>query len=628
VRDRPENFHCPPPIDLEGRSFPRRNDLWTPLAMEVTNRAQHYLTTIARLRRGVSVESADAGMRTIAERLAEAYPETNRDYRISVVPFERMIIGDMKLALLVLLGAVGLVLLIACVNVANLLMTRFAARQKEYAVRAALGAGRWRIIRHSIVESQLLALAGGLVGLALGSLAVQAILRVAPANVPRLEEVRIDRAVIAYTFGIAVLTGLVFGLIPVLRALKPDLAALLRGGGRGAAGSGEQSRLRAALVVAEVSLSLVLLVGAGLLFSSFLALRGVDTGLRAERVLTMRTSLGSARYPELPRVVGSYRAIEESVATLPGVESAGFSYDVPLVSDFQGTRVLIEGDPAPAEGEEPRGHFSITTPAYFETMGIPLVSGRFYRAEDTAESTPVILVNETFARLYFGGRDPVGRRIEFQNEMRTIVGVVGDVRLETLTDDPTPAMYVPHAQAPQRAMSLIVRAATDPLAIAGGVREAIRGVDPAAPVYDVRTMEQILGDTMAQPRFSAFLLIAFSVVALLLAAIGMYGVISFMVTQQTREIGIRLALGARPADELKRVIGGGSRLLGIGAIIGLIVPVLASRVLGSLLFEIDPLDVGTLAWTTVFLLSVGLLACGVPALRASRVAPMEALRYE
>lgn len=627
----PPDFHFPPPIDLEGRSFPRTNDVWTPLALDpaTQNRGAHFLTVIGRLSSGATLESAESEMRGIAARLAQTYPESNAAYSsVRVVPFEHMVIGDLRLALLVLLAAVGIVLLIACVNVANLVLTRSATRQKEYAIRAALGAGRLRIIRHALLESQLLGLAGGVTGLLLAAAAVHTILRVAPANIPRLEEVRVDYVVVAYTFAIATLTGAAFGMLPVLRAFSENIAELLRSGGRIAGDGWRDSRLRAGFVVAQVALSLVLLVGAGLLFNTFLALRAIDTGLRAERVLTMRMNLATMRYPETARVIATYRDLEERITAVPGVDAAAFSLDLPLASDYQGTRVTIEGEPSTAEGDEPIGHFSVTTPDYFETMGIPLVSGRAFRAEDTADSTPVILVNTTFVRLYLGGRDPIGRRMRFQSETRTIVGVVGDVRLETLTDEPTPTMYVPHTQYGERAMSLVVRTALDPAALVTRVREAIRAVDRAVPVYDVKAMAQVRTDAMAQPRFSAFMLLLFSAVALSLAAIGIYGVISFMVTRQTREIGVRLALGATPTVELLRVIARGTRLLAAGIAIGLAGAIAAGRMMGSLLYETRPIDLATLIGTTLFLACVGLLACVAPALRASRVDPMEALRYE
>jgi putative ABC transport system permease protein len=625
----PDAFHFPPPVDLEGRTFPRQNDIWTPLALDpaALGRGAHFLTVVGRLRPGMSAERADSEMGAIADRLALDHPETNAEYRIRLVPFERVVLGNLRLALIVLLAAVSAVLLIACVNVANLLLTRSAALQKEYVVRAALGAGRWPLVRHALVESQLLALAGGAAGLAIAAAGTGALRRLAPGNVPGLSGASIDPTVVAYTLTLSIATGLIFGIVPALRTFSPDLAGLLRSGGRSSAGSIEHSRLRSTLVIAEVALSLVLLASAGLLFNSFLALRAVDTGVLAERVLTMRLNLAARHYPENSRVAATFRTLEERISALPGVASASFSLDLPLASDYQGTRVTIEGEPQPEPGEELRTHFSVVTPRYFETMGIPLVSGRSFRAEDAAEAAPVVLVNETFARLYLPGRDLVGRRLLY-GEPHTVIGVVGDVRLETLTSDATPAMYLPHAQSATRSMSLIVKTTQDPLAVTARVRDAIRTVDRGIAIYDVKTMEQIVSESMAQPRFAAFMLLMFSGVALVLAGVGLYGVISFIVARQGREIGIRMALGAQPMDELKRIVGRGAMLLGAGLAIGLAAAIAATRVLRSLLFEVEPADPATLAVTTLFLLCIGLCACALPARRASRMDPMNALRYE
>jgi putative ABC transport system permease protein len=625
----PDAFHFPPPVDLEGRTFPRQNDVWTPLALDpqVVGRGAHFLTVVGRLRSGMSADRAASEMAAIANRLALDHPETNAEYRIRLVPFERVVLGNLRLALIVLLAAVSAVLLIACVNVANLLLTRSAALQKEYVIRAALGAGRWPLIRHALVESQMLALAGGAAGLAIAAAGTGALRRLAPGNVPGLSEANIDLTVLAYTLALSIATGLIFGIIPALRTFSPDLAGLLRSGGRTSAGSIEHSRLRAALVVAEVALSLVLLASAGLLFNSFLALRSVDTGVLAERVLTMRLHLAARHYPEDARIAATVRTLEERISAVPGIGSASFSLDLPLASDYQGTRVTIEGEPQPEPGEELRTHFSVVTPGYFETMGIPLVAGRSFRAEDVAGGMGVVLVNERFARLYLPNRDLVGRRLLF-GEPRTVVGIVGDVRLETLTSDATPAMYLPHAQNPARSMSLIVKTAQDPLAVTARVRDAIRAVDRGIAIYDVKTMQQIVSDSMAQPRFAAFVLLMFSAVALVLAGVGLYGVISFIVAQQGREIGIRLALGAQPTDEVKRLVGRGAVLLGVGLAIGLATSVAVTQVLRNLLFEVEPADPATLAVTTLFLLCIGLGACALPARRASRVDPMSALRYE
>src|SRR5690606_5115465 len=494
-------------------------------------------------------------------------------------------------------------------------------------IRAALGAGRWPLIRQSIVESQLLALAGGTAGLLLASAATRALVLAAPADVPRLDEAGVDVVVAGYALALSLLTGLLFGLAPALRTFAGDVHRLLGAGARGSGGDG--GRLRNALVVAEVALSLVLLAGGGLLFRSFLALRGVETGVRAENVLTLRVTLPANRYEERARVVAAFREMEERVRALPGVDAAGFIATVPLAADFQGTIVDIEDFPPPAEGELRIAHFAVVTPGYFEAMGVPLAAGRLFGPEDGPDAGGTILINEALARAYLDGRDPIGMRIASFGEPRRIVGVVGDVRLETLEDDPTPAMYLPHAQTgTERSLSLVVRTRTAPELALAPVREALRAVERSAAIYQVRTMEEILADRVAQPRFSALVLLLFSGLALALAAVGIYGVISYAVGRRTREIGIRIALGAREAGIVRLVLGQGMRLVGAGVALGLAMAVVGSRYVESLLFGVRPLDPLVLTGVTAFLVAASALACWLPARRASRVDPMAALREE
>jgi predicted permease len=605
--------------------------VWVPFAWDygTINRSAHFMTVVGRLAPGATHASAEVELKRVAANLERAYPETNTDWGAFVVPFEEVVVGDARLALLVLLGAVGAVLLIACVNIANLLLARSAARQKEYAIRAALGAARWPLLRQAVVESQLLALAGGAAGLLLAYATLGTIVRIAPANVPRLDQASIDPAVIGFTLVVAIATGLLFGLAPVLRALSPDLAQWLRQGGRTGGGEGIRSGARSALVVAEVALSLVLLVGAGLLFHSFLALRGVETGFRADNVATMRLNLSALHYPERAQIVRTYRELERRINGIPGVEAAGFSLDVPLAGDYQGTTLLLEGEPEPAPNENRSTHFSVVTPGYFEAMGIPVVAGRGFRDGDSDEAVGPVLVNTESGRRYFGGRDPVGRRVTSFGEPRPIVGVVGDVRLESLADAPTPALYFLHSDQDQyRSLSLVVRSTLDAATVLDAVVREVRALDPRIPVYDVRTLDQVIAQAVAQPRFSTALLLVFSGLALTLAAVGIYGVISYAVGQRTRELGIRMALGARPWDALRLVLGEGLRLVVAGVAIGLLASLWLTRSLRSLLYEVSPTDPATLALVCVFLIAVAAFACWIPARRASRVDPMVALRTE
>jgi putative ABC transport system permease protein len=625
----PPDFEFPPPIDLEGRTVPRRNELWVPLALDypAQNRSAHYLTVIARLRDEATRDAASAEMRALATQMQREYPESNADYSIAVIPFDRVVIGEARTALLVLMAAVALVLLIACVNIANLLLARASGRKAEYAVRAALGAGRTQLMRHAVIESQTLALLGGAAGLFLAFAGVRLLVKYAPP-IPRLDQAGIDGAAVAFALLLSVLTGLLFGLVPAIRAFTPNLIETLREGGRTSADAGATSRMRAALVIAEVAFSLVLLVGAGLLFASFLSLRGVEPGVQPDRVLTLRLTLPQVQYPDATSVTSTFREIVARVRTLQGVEAAGLTLNVPLASDHQGTRLVFEGEPGDPDASR-SVHFSVATPGYLEAMGIPVMAGRSITDADAAGAPPTVLVNETLARTFLSGQDPIGRRIEFGG-LRTIVGVTGSVRLERLDADPLPAMIFPLDQFPgtNRNMSLAVRTRGEPLAMLDAVRQAVRSVDARIPIYNVKSMEQVMSETLAEPRFSSLLLVAFSVVALALAAVGIYGVIAFMVNQRTREIGIRMALGARPADALGLVVGQAMRLVLAGVGIGLALSLAAGRSLEGLLFGVRPADPLTLASVSAFLLLVALAACGLPALRASRVDPIRALRLE
>ncbi|MFW6078145.1 MAG: ABC transporter permease [Gemmatimonadota bacterium] len=625
----PPGFEFPPAIDLYGRSAARETEVWIPSATDPRgeSRGAHYLTVVGRLRPGVTLERARTEMDALAAVLAERYPDTNAGRGVRLSPLDEVVAGEAGPALLVLLGAVGLLLLIACVNVANLLVARAIDREREFAIRTALGAGRGALVRQALVESQLLALAGGALGVLLAFVVLGGLVRIAPQDVPRLDEAAIDWTALAFALGVTIATGLLFGLAPVIRTRVDRLAAVLKAGGR-TDGDAGRVRLRHGVVVAEVALSLVLLVGGGLLFRSFLSLRGVDAGVVAERVITARLTLPGDAYPDGPRVAATFREIEDRLRSLPDVASAGFTADVPLATDFQGTVLNVE-NLTPAEGEQWLSHFTVVTPGYFDALGVPVAAGRAFDARDDADGEPSVIVNETIVRQYLDGRDPLGLRVLF-DQPRTIVGVVGDVRLETLRDEPTPAFYLPHAQvaAGQRSMSLVVRHQGTAEAVVNAVRNEILAVDPAVPVYDVRTMDGIMGERLGRPRFSAYMMLTFSLLALTLAGVGIYGVISYLVGRRRREMGVRIALGASPAQAMGLVVRQGLRLVAVGVGIGFVAALAASRWLESQLFDVAPTDPAVFAGVSAFMLLVGLAASAIPARRAAGIQPIEALRID
>lgn len=625
----PPGFDFPPPIDLEGETVPRKADLWVPFDgdQRSISRGAHFLVVVGRLAAGMDHAAAEADLRGISDRLAEQFPATNAGWTARVVPFEEVLVGDVRRSLWVLLAAVGAVLLIACLNIANMLLARGASRGKEYAIRAALGAGRGPLLRHALAESQLLAIAGGAAGIGLGYLGTGLLVRIAPTSVPRLEGAGLDLRVLAFALVVSVLTGLLFGLVPALRALAPDLAGALRAGGRGAAEGESGGRLRSALVVSEVALSLALLVAGGLLLRSFLELRGVDVGLRSGSVLTAQTSLSSVAFPARPELASGYSELERRVASLPGVEAAGFVGNLPLTSDYQGTTLQLVDEPPLAPGEDRPIHFTTATPGYFPAMGIPLVDGRAFTEGDDMDAPHVALVNQEAARRYFGGRSPIGRQIVWGNGA-TIVGVVGDVRLEDMAAEPPPIFYVPQAQFAVRTATLAVRSGLPRESLVPAVRDVVRAVDRGAALFEVRTMDEVLADAVAKPRFASSVLVFFSAAALLLAALGLYGLLSYSVGRRRREIGVRMALGATPRRILSTVTGEGLRLVAIGVTGGSLLALAAGRGLQGLLFGVRATDPATLLVTSGLLLVVALAACLVPAARATRVEPVEALREE
>jgi putative ABC transport system permease protein len=617
--------------------FPSAAEIWRPLVftpaqLDNNNRGSHFLRVVGRLKSGVTVEQAQADMETIYDRLRQQYPRALTNWRPHVAALHEDTVGNVRQPLLILLGAVGFVLLIACSNIANLTLARAVARRREIAIRAALGAGRARLLRQLLTESLLLALLGGGVGLLLGSWLVESLIYLSPGNIPRLDEISLDRRVLAFNLLLSLGSGLIFGLAPALQASKIDLSEALKDASKASAG-GRQSNLRRAFVIAEIALSLALLIGAGLMIKSFIRLGRVDLGFNPENVLTMRVSLPSNRYAEPARQAAFYRQVVERVKALPGAQSASLISDPPVVNSWGlwSNSFNIEGRPDPPPGHGQYASLRWITPDYFKTMGIQLRRGRIMTEADVEGRPRVAVIDEEMARQFFPNEDPIGKRLVIairDNGPREIVGVVGNVRQNTLAEPAGPHMYVPYYQSPLGYATLLVRASGDPLKLASAVKNEVLAVDRDQPVYAVRTMERIIDDSVAERRFQMLLLGLFAVVALALAGVGVYGVISYAVTERAREIGIRVALGAQRRDILRLVIGQGIKLTSIGVAVGLLTSFALTRLMENLLYDVTATDPATFLLIPLLLAGVALLACYVPARRAMKVDPLAALRCE
>ncbi|MCI0392626.1 MAG: ABC transporter permease [Acidobacteria bacterium] len=611
-------------------------DVWIPYAedYEKQERHSHGLTVIARMRRGVTLAQAQEEMNTIAARL---YPlhYTLTGFEVKVVSLHGDIVKKLRLPLLVLLASVGFVLLIACANVANLVLARAAAREKELAVRAALGARRIRLIRQLLTESLMLALAGGVLGVALAVWGVDALLTLSPADLPRLEEVGINLWVLTVTLALTALTGILFGLFPALRASKTNMTQSLKDGSRSVAGGGSSQRLRSALVVAEIALSLVLLISAGLMMRSFMRLTRVDPGFIAHNVLTMKMTLPRAKYKDGAATANFYRQLLEKIQALPGVQSAAAISHLPLSNDYWGGTMTFEGVTANAE----RGNLAsfevdqrAISPDYFKTMKTPLLAGRFFAPQDIGSGTPrFAIIDETLARRLWPNASPIGRRMtfgRFPEKPETwveIVGVVKHIRHHRLDADVREQVYYP---ALFTGMTLAISTASDPLSLVGAVRGAVQSLDRDQPVYRIRTMDELMVGALAPARFTLLLLMIFAGLAAALAMVGIYGVMSHAVAQRTNEIGVRMALGAQQRDVLRLVVGQGMKLALLGVAGGLMVALLLTRLMHDLLFGVSATDPLTFALIALLLALVALLACWIPARRATKVDPMIALRCE
>jgi putative ABC transport system permease protein len=605
---------------------------YRPIAEKYDNdeRNARHVRAVGRLKPGVTVDQASVDIATIASRLEQEHPTTNKNYGAQVVSITDDTVGGLSRTLWLVFGAVIFVLLVSCANVANLLLARATARYKEITIRAAIGAGRRRLMQQLLTESLILALLGGGVGLLLAVWGTKAIGSLASRINPVFDNIAIDTRTVLFTLSASILTGIVFGLVPALQISKPNLAGWLKEG-RSSGGSASRNRFRGALVVAEVALTLVLLVCAGLLIRTVARLRSVDVGFNANNVLTMNIGLPNAKYPKPENVVAFFKEATERIATLPGVKAAGITSVLPLSDNFDGRGLVVEDYPKP-EGEEISVDLYVVTPGYLTAMEIPLQHGRAIADQDSGQSAKVALINQRMAEQLWPNQDPVGRRIRFSGNTnspwRTIVGVVRDVSQYSLDKEPPMQIYVPHSQFPTTFDNIVVKTEGDPYSVLGAVRREILAIDKDQAVYNVVTLEELYRDSLSLRRFLMLLLIVFAGLTLILAAVGIYGVMSYAVTQRTQEIGIRIALGARPNDVLKLVVKGGIALALSGVGIGVVIAFGLTRLLEALLFGVTPTDALTFVIGSLAIVAVAGLACYIPARRATKVDPLMAMRDE
>ena len=616
----------------------RNNDLWLPYQPtqnQLTRRFMHGTNLIGRLKSDKTPADAQSEINLIAGRIEQQHNDSHAGTKARVIPLQEEMVGNVRPVLLVLLAAVGFVLLIACANVASLLLTRSLSRQKEVAIRSALGASRWRVVRQLLTESMLLSLAGGLAGLLIAYWGVPALVAVLPQaqlnTMPFLKTLGLDASILAFSFALSLLTGLVFGLAPALQTSKLDLNEALKEGGRNASAAVSQ-RLRSAMVVTEIALAVVLLIGAGLMMKSLLRLLQTNPGFSTENLLTMTVILPPTKFTQPPQQINFNDQLRERVQSLPGVSGAGTVNILPLNAGNT-TRFYVDGDPVPEPGKEIESNIRVVSDDYFKALGVPLIAGRAFDQRDNADVPGVVIIGKTVADRMFAGRDPIGRRIKyssFQGDGDTIVGVVGDIKITGLDEALRPVLYYPFRQNSSTVANLVVRTDSDPNALAASVRNEIRNLEADAAILNVRTMDELIAQTPASfmRRFPALLISIFAGVALLLASIGIYGVVSYSVSQQTHYIGVRMALGARPADILKMVLKQGLFLALLGVGIGVLAAFGLMRLLSTLLYQVSATDVSTFSIVTGVLFVIALLACYVPARRATKVDPLVALRYE
>jgi len=608
---------------------------YQPTQNQLARRFMHGTNLIGRLKTGVTVQQAQAELSTISGRIAQEYNDSHAGTAAQLVPLQEEVIGKVRPILFVLLAAVGFVLLIACANVASLLLTRALARQKEVAIRSALGASRWRVIRQLLTESILLSLVGGAAGLVVAYVGVPALVSILPESqlnaMPFLKSLRIDFGILIFSFALSCLTGLLFGLAPALQSSRLDLNEALKEGGRNAsAGAGQ--KLRSALVVSEIALAVVLLVGAGLMLKSLFNLLQVDVGFKTDNLLTMTIVAPAAKYTQNGQQINFNDQLTERVRAIPGVVSAGTVNILPLNAGNT-TRFTVDGDPIPPPGQEIEANIRTVNNSYFQTLGIPLLAGRMFDQRDTEDKPGVVIIGKSVADKVFAGRDPIGRKINYSSysgQGDVVVGVVGDVKITGLDEAIKPVLYYPFRQSSSTFGMLVLRTNVDPNVLASSVRNEIRNLEPDVAIFNLRSMERMIAETPASfmRRFPALLISVFAAVAVLLASIGIYGVVSYSVSQQTHYIGVRMALGATPGKIVKMVLKQGLLLALLGVGLGVIAALGLMRLLSTLLFNVATYDVGTFSIVATALFAVALLACYLPARRATKVDPLVALRYE
>jgi putative ABC transport system permease protein len=613
--------------------FPSRAQIWTPLTMNLENwqqRGGHYLSVVARLKEGSSLTAAQADLNTIAALAEQNFPNSNAGWDTTLSSLQESVVGRIRPAMLTLAAAVGFVLLIACVNLANLLLSRSSARRREFGIRSSLGAGKGRLIRQLLTESVLLACLGAVAGLVFAWSGTRLLVNLNPSILPRASEIAIDGRVLGFTALIAVATGILFGLAPAISLSKTDLASALREGGRGNALGFRRNRLRSALVVGEVALALVLLSGAGLLMRSFYQLQSIEPGFDSRGVLTFRTNLPGSKYKTDEQQAAFYSRALDRIRALPGVSAAGSAQIFPLAGDDYILSFVQIGKPPVPVRDQPTTAYYVATPGYFSALRIPIKRGRDFDEHDSSSAPPVAIISEGMARQFYANEDPIGQHIQVGNGSKPaeIVGIAGDVRDQTLEAKGRATVYEPAAQVPFGSMYFAVRTRNEPEALISGIRTTIHSLDPELPVDAIGTVEALVSTSLSQRRFAMVLMAIFAGLALVLAMVGIYGVISYAVTQATKEIGIRMALGAQRGSVVRMVVGYGSLLVTSGLAIGIAASLGVARMIASQLFEVKPTDPATYAAVAFALLATGLLSCAIPAFRATRVDPLVALRDE
>lgn len=654
------------PITLNGKSYtvigvmpqtflyPSRVEMWVPVGQlsgdsNWQQRGNHPgLYGIARLKPGATLEQAQADMDTIATNLEKQYPDSNAGNRVRIRPMLEVFVSDARRTLWVLFGAVAFVLLIACANIANLLLARASARQKEMAIRAAMGAGRWRMIRQLLTESILLAVIGGTLGLLIARWGIELILKVSPDAIPRSREIGLDWTILLFTFGVSILTGILFGLVPALQSSEVEVHETLKETGRG---TSRRQWLRSSLVVVEVATTMVLLIGAGLMIRSFQRLQQVNPGFSYEHLTSFNTTLPQKKYTTEDQRSEFFRRLLENLRSLPGVEAVAAASGLPLGNNGWQTSFLVDGQPTPPRAEIPLMEACAVTPDYFRAMNIPLLRGRYFddhddrsflagrdlskmnEGERIINGVNVIVIDEEFARRYWPNQDAVGKTIRFGSDEKaprlTVVGVVGRVKMEGLSQDSNRVQgYFSFAQVPPSGMTVVIKATGDPNQLIAAARQQVKLVDPDQPIYGIRTMDEIRAESVAPERLNLTLLSIFAGIALVLAVVGIYGVMSYAVTQRTHEIGIRMAIGARPFDVFRMILSQGMKLALIGVAIGLVGAFALTRLMTSMLFGVEPTDATTFTTISVVLITVAFLACYLPGRRATKVEPVVSLRYE